>query len=356
MRQYFQFTIAFFFYIFCNISCNQVPDSHSNINLKLPSDTLRNLNLNTFKKVPLSAEYFSGKVFIGGTRNVLDSNCQFVFACDCCKDIFMFDKDSSFYYFSNCVGDELFTGGIYYVDDDSLILNYNGYCVMNRYNWEFDSDTTKNQFLIEDSIGETSRVAYLARKCNNEIITEHNSEFRSSILRISSLKVDSMIKYHEHFIRRMNYLESINISDCVFDNDLKKNTVEWLTKLDLKEYFWDYELQVAKVLLSSDTAYLSRGGCYHFGLNFERKYFDTAYSIQDVNYWAKEAHSMAEKFGFEYVAYKMIENDFLITNVSDNQILIEIEDDDPDDNKFYPGIELTKTDDYIHMNIHQYSN
>src|SRR5882672_7345454 len=59
--------------------------------------------------------------------------------------------------------------------------------------------------------------------------------------------------------------------DCVFNNDYKGLTSDWLMELKIKDFIWRDDLKQALVPTGQDTVFVSKGGCSHSGLLVELK-------------------------------------------------------------------------------------
>ena len=77
--------------------------------------------------------------------------------------------------------------------------------------------------------------------------------------------------------------------DCVFNNDYKGLTTDWLKELKIEAFIWRDDLKQALVPKRQDTVFLQRGGCTHSGFVVEFKLTDDQHLLTDSAYWITKA-------------------------------------------------------------------
>ena len=128
--------------------------------------------------------------------------------------------------------------------------------------------------------------------------------------------------------------------DCVFNNDYKGLTTEWLTKLGKTDFHWNADSNQAEIYSKQDTIFVSKGGCVHFGISVELRLSEDPHTINDSEYWLNKALTLATDFDFKY--YKKMIQEISVNRVENkkNIVWFEIEDDNLADNLYYNGIEI----------------
>lgn len=160
---------------------------------------------------------------------------------------------------------------------------------------------------------------------------------------IKNIKSDTVLKTDD------NELE--NNSDCVFDDNYKKITEEWLNELEIKEYVWDSKTNKATLIYNDDTLTIYKGGCNHFVSSVEIKTGIYPNKEPDSTL-IKKINDIACKFEFNNYCKKLIEGRFKKNHNSNSSLFLEFEDDDPDDNLVSEGIQiLEKEKKHNHHNI-----
>ena len=148
----------------------------------------------------------------------------------------------------------------------------------------------------------------------------------------------------------------INEFDCVFNNDYKGLTTDWLAELNIKDFIWRSDLEQALIAKKQDTLFVSQGGCVHFGFLVELKLTNDKHAIGDSIFWINKALELAKEFKMDH--YEQMINQGRIRKVQDNDtnVWFEIDDNDTDDNLFYNGIEIVFNGQEKRMSISQYFN
>ncbi|MCC9019910.1 MULTISPECIES: hypothetical protein [Flavobacterium] len=170
---------------------------------------------------------------------------------------------------------------------------------------------------------------------------------KQKTLQSKKTKSDSVIKVDDALLE--------NNSDCVFDDNYKKITEEWLSELEIKKYVWDSKNNRATLVFNGDTLTVYKGGCDHFVSSIE---------IKTAIYTKKESDSalirkindVACKFKFNNYCKKLIEGQFKRIDNSDSSFFFEFKDDDPEDNLISEGIEIFLKEKSTIIKISEYYN
>ena len=159
------------------------------------------------EKTEIIGSDLQGKVFEIGSKTHYTDNCSLYFECDCCSGELIFNSDSTFYYIDYCMSDETVRKGNFILENNICVLEYGAECVMKKYNFDRELDTTAVEYFKTDTILKTITVEYLASMCDSKIllVDKINGEYAIE----KSLDYYSAIKYlkEEKYIDRINNLE-----------------------------------------------------------------------------------------------------------------------------------------------------
>src|SRR5258706_586911 len=144
--------------------------------------------------------------------------------------------------------------------------------------------------------------------------------------------------------------------DCVFNNDYKGLTSDWLTELKIKDFIWRDDLKQALVPTGQDTVFVSKGGCSHSGLLVELKLTNDNHSLSDSAYWIKKALNIAIEYQMDHYERMIKEGKIKKTESGQTTTWYEIDDNDLEDNLIYNGIEITLDGQNKRVSISQYFN
>lgn len=164
---------------------------------------------------------------------------------------------------------------------------------------------------------------------------------------IKNIKSDSVAKIDGD--------ELENDSDCVFDDNYKKITEEWLSELEIKKYVWDSKTNKATLIYNGDTLTVYKGGCDHFASSVEIK--TNIYPNKELDSTLiRKINDIACKFKFNNYCNKLIEGQFKKIDNSNSSFFLEFEDDDPEDNLISDGIEISEKEKNTIITISEYYN
>lgn len=181
----------------------------------------------------------------------------------------------------------------------------------------------------------------LTLSCSEKKAQSENIEIKNS-------KSDTVFKAAEN-----NELE--NNSDCIFDNDYKKVTEEWLNEIGIKKYVWDSKDNKAILVYNGDTLMLYRGGCYHFVSSVEIK--TAVFPNKEIDSTLlRKMNDVACKFRFDNYCKKLLEGKFKRVDNEDSSIFLEFEEDDPEDNLIADGIQISEKGKRTIIKIAEYYN
>lgn len=142
--------------------------------------------------------------------------------------------------------------------------------------------------------------------------------------------------------------------NCVFNEDYKGLTTEWLKELGIEDFIWKDDLKQALIPKGRDTVFISQGGCTHFGYLVEIKLTDDQHFLNDSSFFVQKALALAREFKMDH--YEKMINEGKLRKVQDQETAVwyEIDDNDVDDNLIYNGIEIKKEGEAKRVNISQY--
>ena len=142
-----------------------------------------------------------------------------------------------------------------------------------------------------------------------------------------------------------------NSSDCVFDDDCEKSTSEWLKELGFTKFLWNEAETKAYLIVENELVKVCHGGCTHFTTSVEC----SVPSYLGETALIEKCKSLSSQFKFVHYSnqlklgnYKMYEDN--------GKVFFDFEDDDPEDNLIYLGIECSKSTDSTKIKIVEYLN
>lgn len=144
-------------------------------------------------------------------------------------------------------------------------------------------------------------------------------------------------------------------SDCIFDDNYKKVTEDWLNEAKIKNYVWDSKINKAILIYNGDTLTFYRGGCNHFISSVEIK--TDIYPNKELDSTLlRKINDIACKFKFNNYCKKLIEGRFKKIDKGNSSFFLEFEDDDPEDNLISEGIQFLEKDKRTIIEISEYYN
>lgn len=154
-----------------------------------------------------------------------------------------------------------------------------------------------------------------------------------------------------------NEAESAAVEDdCVFNNDYRTLTTEWLNESNIESFQWNDSAKHAIILIANDTILASRGGCIHLGIEIELRRGSNEHAVTDSAYWMNESLKLSEKFGFDFYAAEIRAGNVRRVINENGVVWYEFDDNDPDDNLYYNGIEIAWRNNSITLSMSQYYN
>lgn len=144
--------------------------------------------------------------------------------------------------------------------------------------------------------------------------------------------------------------------DCIFNNDFKGLTTNWLAELNIKDFIWRDDLKKALVLIGQDTVFFSKGGCTHSGLLVELKLTNDSHPITDSTYWINKVLGLSTDYEMNHYSKMIREGKIRKAHSGQKNVWYEIDDDDPEDNLIYNGIEIVQDGRNKRISISQYFN
>jgi hypothetical protein len=144
--------------------------------------------------------------------------------------------------------------------------------------------------------------------------------------------------------------------DCVFNNDYKGLTIEWLTESKIKDFIWNDNLKQALIPRGRDTLFISQGGCTHFGFLVEIKLANDTHALTDSVFFIQKAFELATEFDMDHYVKMINEGKLRKAESGVERVWFEVDDDDFEDNIIYNGIEIAIDGQDKRVNISQYVN
>lgn len=138
-------------------------------------------------------------------------------------------------------------------------------------------------------------------------------------------------------------------TDCVFENKPYELTKEWLKEVGFEKFTWDKKNTKAIVILNQDTLLVYKGGCNHLMSSVEINIEKDTDILQKIS-------DLACQFKFEKYCSKISKKQFEKIETNKHSYILEFEDDDPQDNLIYAGIEIKEKNKMAHVVISEYYN
>jgi hypothetical protein len=155
---------------------------------------------------------------------------------------------------------------------------------------------------------------------------------------------------------KIDSLSTDEEDDCVFDNNFKGLTSDWMKELKITNFIWVDSLKHAAVPYGQDTVFASQGGCVHFNISLAKKYSHDSPMISDSTFWINEALKLAEEFKMDHYK-KMIMGGKIRKSQGAVKIqFYDVDDDDENDNLYYNGIGISEDNGGKRLEMTQYYN
>gem|GEM_PF-3879268 len=125
--------------------------------------------------------------------------------------------------------------------------------------------------------------------------------------------------------------------DCVFNNDFKGLTTEWLAEL---------------IPNGIDTTILSQGGCGHFGISVGLILRTKTSDLSDSAYWISKALEIADQYKMTDYAELIRKGKLKISNKGEDPVLYEMLTET--DTEVYEGISVIMNKDFKRLTMNKY--
>jgi hypothetical protein len=145
-------------------------------------------------------------------------------------------------------------------------------------------------------------------------------------------------------------------SECVFNNDYKGLTTEWLKELGKPTFIWIEKLKSAAIPFKLDTIFISKGGCSHFGISVVLQIHNDVHALDDSIFWANRSLQLAKEFKMEFYIQSLEKGKVKFHKNDNESYWFEVNDDNFDDNLIYNGIGIRSEQNTKKIDISQYYN
>lgn len=125
-----------------------------------------------------------------------------------------------------------------------------------------------------------------------------------------------------------------NDDDCVFNNDYKELTTGWLKELNKTNFIWRA----------------------HFGFIVELKLAHDNHLLSDSVYWVHKSLDLTTEYKMDHYSKTIQSGKIKAVQQGETTVWYEVDDDRPDDNLFYTGIEIRVEGTSKRIRIAQYFN
>ncbi len=143
---------------------------------------------------------------------------------------------------------------------------------------------------------------------------------------------------------------------CVFNNNYKQLTTEWLHKLGKTNFEWNTKKKQAILKWNDDIVFVSVGGCTHFTTSVLLQLQNDTHKLNDTAYWVKKAINLSKELRLNHYHKMLKTNRFKIVKSKENVIILDIADDNINDNLFYQGVEINFKKDKKTISFVKYYN
>ncbi|MBL7838676.1 MAG: hypothetical protein JNJ75_00910 [Cyclobacteriaceae bacterium] len=140
--------------------------------------------------------------------------------------------------------------------------------------------------------------------------------------------------------------------DCVFNNDFKGLTTEWLAELKITNFIWREDLKSALIPNGVDTTLLSQGGCGHFGISVELILRTKTAELSDSAYWISKALEIADQYKMTDYAELIRKGKLKISNKDEDRVWYEMLSET--DTEVYEGISVIVNKDFKRLTMSKY--
>ncbi|MBX2900059.1 MAG: hypothetical protein KF775_10425 [Cyclobacteriaceae bacterium] len=145
-------------------------------------------------------------------------------------------------------------------------------------------------------------------------------------------------------------------SDCVFNNDYKGLTADWLSELSITHFEWDDNLKQAQIARGQDTVFVSKGGCTHMNFLVGIQLAQDTHLLSDSTFFVSKALELATEFKLEQFESMIKLGKLKKVQGEEDVNQYEIEDNNPEDNLYFNGIGIITTAKGRLIIISQYFN
>lgn len=169
---------------------------------------------------------------------------------------------------------------------------------------------------------------------------------------------DSLKVSTDNSLRDQMPYDSLPIDDneCVFNNDFKGLTTEWLNELEITDFVWREDLHGALIPKGQDSIFISQGGCAHFGTLVELRIRSKTPDISDSTFWMSKALELADNYKLNDYSDMIRKGKLRKFYGDNNNVSYEVSPDNQVDNLIYEGINIVSENGYIRLSISKYFN
>lgn len=144
--------------------------------------------------------------------------------------------------------------------------------------------------------------------------------------------------------------------DCVFNNDFKGLTIDWLEELKINDFIWRDDLKGALIPAGEDTVFLSQGGCGHFGITAELRMHTETPDITDSAFWISKALLLADQYDMSDYSEIIKKQQLKLSSVNKTQVWYEVYPENRAENEIFDGIMITVAGNVKKVSISKYFN
>jgi hypothetical protein len=145
-------------------------------------------------------------------------------------------------------------------------------------------------------------------------------------------------------------------NDCVFNNDYKGLTTEWLNQIGKTDFVWNADSNQAEIYSKRDTIFVSKGGCVHSGRSVSLIISNDPHTINDSEYWLNKALILAIDFDFKHYKEMIQENKLKRVQYRKDLVLFNVEEGNYKSNLIYNGVEIRFEKKHKVVRLSQYYN
>lgn len=144
--------------------------------------------------------------------------------------------------------------------------------------------------------------------------------------------------------------------DCIFNNDIKGLTEEWIAKSGGGlNFLWIKETNTFVAKISDyESLELSKGGCNHFGVSLIYRTREEK-DFEDIDFWMSKALELSQQFSLTLFS-EPLANKTYWENYRNERLVMYAFPEEEYDNRITEGIVIEKKSNSMQLELSYYMN